>query len=115
MEDYLLVAVSQLGYMDGKASVHHQHDIPSKQAMIYLLTMGWPSAHTSLAMTPEQSATSGDHFVGHNDLTILLPVVVVNSSRYHSEQIFFLNLAKMNDCLNSLSLSPFFHHFLEAL
>ena len=42
--------------MDGIASVCHQHDILSKQAMMYLLTMGWFLAHTSLAMTPEHSA-----------------------------------------------------------
>ena len=31
----------------------NQHDILSRQAMMYLLTMGWFLAHTSLAMTPE--------------------------------------------------------------
>ena len=31
--------------------------------MMYLLTMGWILAHTSLAMTPEQSATSGEELV----------------------------------------------------
>ena len=44
--------------MDVIASVCHQHDIPSRQAMMCLLTMGWFLAHTSLAMTPEHSATN---------------------------------------------------------
>ena len=39
----------------------HQHDILSRQAMIYLLTMGWFLAHTSLAMTPEHSAITGEN------------------------------------------------------
>ena len=46
--------------MGGIASVCHQHDILSRHAMMYLLTMGWSLAHTSLAMTPEHSATNGD-------------------------------------------------------
>ena len=29
--------------------------------MMYLLTMGWFLAHTSLAMTPEHSATNGEY------------------------------------------------------
>ena len=29
--------------------------------MMYLLTMGWFLAHTSLAMTPEHSATNGGY------------------------------------------------------
>ena len=36
--------------MDVIASVRHQHDILSRQAMMYLLTMGWFPAHTNLAM-----------------------------------------------------------------
>ena len=47
--------------MDAKASVHHQHDIPSRHAMVYVLTMSWSLAHTSLAVTPEQLATSGEN------------------------------------------------------
>ena len=47
--------------MDGIASVCHQHDILSRQAMMYLLTMGWFLAHTSPAKTPEHSATNGDN------------------------------------------------------
>ena len=47
--------------MDGIAAVCHQHDIPSRQAMKYLLTMGWFLAHTSLAMTPEHSATNKEN------------------------------------------------------
>ena len=47
--------------MDGIASVCHQHDILSRQAVMYLLTMGWFLAHTSLAMTPEHSATNGEY------------------------------------------------------
>ena len=47
--------------MDGTASVHDQQDIPSRQAIIYLLTMGWFLAHTSLDMTPEQSATCAEN------------------------------------------------------
>ena len=39
----------------------HQHDILSRQAMMYLLTMGWFLAHTSLAMTPEHSAIKGEN------------------------------------------------------
>ena len=39
----------------------HQHDILSRQAMIYPLTMGWFLAHTSLAMTPEHSAIKGEN------------------------------------------------------
>ena len=35
-----LIPGSQLGSMDGIASVCHQHDILSRQAMMYLLTMG---------------------------------------------------------------------------
>ena len=46
--------------MDGTASVHHQQDILPRQAMMNLLTMGWSLAHTSLATTPEHSATSGE-------------------------------------------------------
>ena len=33
----------------------------SRQAMMYLLTMSWFLAHTSLAMTPEHSATNGEY------------------------------------------------------
>ena len=29
--------------------------------MMYLLTMGWSLAHTSLAITPEQSVTNGEY------------------------------------------------------
>ena len=48
--------------MDGTASVHvHQHDNASRQAMMYLLTMGWFLARTSLAMTPEHSAINGEN------------------------------------------------------
>ena len=47
--------------MDGVASVCHQHGILLRQAMMYLLTMGWFLAHTSLAMTPEHSATNGEY------------------------------------------------------
>ena len=47
--------------MGGIASVCHQHDILSRQAMMYLLTMGWFLAHTSLAMTPEHSATNAEY------------------------------------------------------
>ena len=39
----------------------HQHDILSRQAMRYLLTMGRFLAHTSLAMTPEHSAINGEN------------------------------------------------------
>ena len=51
--------------MAGIASVCHQHDIHdilSRQAMVYLLTIcfGWFLAHTSLALTPEHSATKGN-------------------------------------------------------
>ena len=49
--------------MDGIASVLHQHDILSRQAMMYLLTMGWSLDHTSLAMTPEHSATNEEKVV----------------------------------------------------
>ena len=47
--------------MDGIASVCHQHDILSRQAMMHLLTMGWFLAHTSLATTPDHSATNGEN------------------------------------------------------
>ena len=50
--------------MDGTASglsACHQHDILSRQAMMYLLTRGWSSAHTSLAMTPEHSDMSAEY------------------------------------------------------
>ena len=50
--------------MDGIASgvfACHQHDILSRQAMMYLLTRGWSLAHTSLAMTPEQSEMSEEY------------------------------------------------------
>ena len=59
-----LIPGSQLGCMDGIASVCHQHDILSRQAMMYLLTMGWFLAHSSLAMTPEHSATNGETLNG---------------------------------------------------
>ena len=50
--------------MDGIASgvfACHQHDILSRQAMMYLLTKGWSLAHTSLAMTPKQSEMSEEY------------------------------------------------------
>ena len=50
--------------MDGTASglsACHQHDILSRQAMMYLLTRGWSLAHTSLAMTPEHSDISAEY------------------------------------------------------
>ena len=50
--------------MDGIASgvfACHQHDILSRQAMRHLLTRGWSLAHTSLAMTPEQSEMSEEY------------------------------------------------------
>ena len=47
--------------MDGIASVRHQHDVLSRQAMMCLLTMGWSRAHTSLAITPEHSTTNGEN------------------------------------------------------
>ena len=61
LEGSLLIPGSQLGCMDGIASVHHQQDILSRQAMMYRLTTGWSLAHMSLAMTPEHSATSGEN------------------------------------------------------
>ena len=51
----------KLKVMDEAASVCHQHDILSRQAMMYLLTIGWFLAHTSLAMTPVHSATNGEY------------------------------------------------------
>ena len=56
-----LIPGSQIYRMDGVASVCRQHDILPRQAMMFLLTIGWFLAHTSLAMTPEQSATSGQN------------------------------------------------------
>ena len=49
--------------MDGLASAHHQHEMLSRQALMYLLTMGWSLAHTSLAMTspPESSRIDGEN------------------------------------------------------
>ena len=44
------------------ASVHHQQDVPTRQAII-LLAMGWFLAHISVAMTPEHSATSGENSI----------------------------------------------------
>ena len=65
--------------MNGTASglsACHLHDILSRQAMMYLLTRGWSSAHTSLAMTPEHSRSmclsSPKAPVRHNSQTRLL-------------------------------------------
>ena len=50
--------------MDGIASgvfACHQHDILSRQAMMYLLTRGWSLAHTSLDMMPELCEMSEEY------------------------------------------------------
>ena len=44
-EGNLLIPGSQLGCMNGMASVCHQHDILSRQAIMYLLTLG-PHKHS---------------------------------------------------------------------
>ena len=55
--------------MDGIASVRHEPDILSRQAMMYLPTMGRSLAHTSLAITPEHSASNGENVMRHKHMT----------------------------------------------
>ena len=55
--------------------------------MMYLLTMGWSLAHTSLAITPEHSATNGEYSslrsallgAGHSK-SIMVPLITQSYS-----------------------------------